>query len=68
MKQQKPSTREEYSRRINIIVKYINNHLSNFSPYHFSPHYESVLGGSDKCTFRILLNNKSNKYDRKEKL
>ena len=44
--QQKQSTREDYSRRINIIVEYINNHLadnidlevlagiSNFSPYY----------------------------------
>ncbi len=45
--QPKLSTREEYSKRINTVVEYINNHLgeeisidtlasiSNFSPYHF---------------------------------
>ena len=45
--QQRPSTTEEYQKRINIVVEYINNHLSedidisilaemsNFSPYHF---------------------------------
>lgn len=45
--QQKTSTREEYSKRLNTVIEYINNHLSekmsvdtlasisNFSPYHF---------------------------------
>ena len=53
---QKLSTREDYSRRINIIVEYINNHLaddidlevlagiSNFSPYHFHRIFKAFLG------------------------
>lgn len=54
--EQKQTTREEYSRRINIVVEYINNHLdreisldalaalSNFSPYHFHRITHAVLG------------------------
>ena len=54
--QQRLSTREDYSRRINIIVEYINNHLaddidlemlasiSNFSPYHFHRITKAFLG------------------------
>ncbi len=54
--QQKLSTREEYSRRINIVIEYINNHLgedmsidtlagiSNFSPYHFHRITHAMLG------------------------
>ena len=54
--QQKLSTREEYSKRINIVIEYINNHLSeemsvdtlasisNFSPYHFHRIMRAVLG------------------------
>ena len=54
--QQRLSTREDYSRRINIIVEYINNHLaddidldvlagiSNFSPYHFHRILKAFLG------------------------
>lgn len=54
--QQRLSTREDYSLRINIIVEYINNHLdenidletlaaiSNFSPYHFHRIVKAFLG------------------------
>ena len=54
--QQRLSTVEEYSRRINIVVEYINNHLaddidletlanvSNFSPYHFHRIMKAFLG------------------------
>ena len=54
--QQRISTREDYSRRINIVVEYINNHLageidletlagvSNFSPYHFHRIVKAFLG------------------------
>lgn len=56
MMQQRISTREDYSRRINIVVEYINNHLagemdletlagvSNFSPYHFHRIVKAFLG------------------------
>lgn len=56
--QQKTSTREEYLKRINILVEYINNHLdenidlellakmSNFSPYHFHRIVKAFLGES----------------------
>lgn len=54
--QPKQSTREEYQRRINIIVEYINNHLdetidlgflaemSHFSPCHFHRILKAFLG------------------------
>jgi AraC family transcriptional regulator len=54
--QQRLSTTEDYSRRINIIVEYINNHLgddidlevlagiSSFSPYHFHRIVKAFLG------------------------
>ncbi len=54
--QQKTSTREDYSKRINIIIEYINNHLTddidleilagiaNFSPYHFHRIFKAFLG------------------------
>src|SRR5574344_2627053 len=54
--QQRQSTREDYSRRVNIIVEYINNHLaddidlevlagiSNFSPYHLHRIVKAFLG------------------------
>src|SRR5574344_2537940 len=54
--QQRLSTREDYSRRINIIVEYINNHLaddidlqtlasiSKCSPYHFHRITKAFLG------------------------
>lgn len=54
--QQKPSTREDYLKRINVIVEYINNHLdenidlkklagiSNFSPFHFQRIVKAFLG------------------------
>lgn len=54
--QQKLSTREEYSKRINTVIEYINSHLdekilldtladiSNFSPYHFHRITHAVLG------------------------
>lgn len=54
--QQKLSTAEEYSRRINVVIEYINNHLeeeisldklaglSNFSSYHFHRITHAVLG------------------------
>ncbi len=54
--QQKLSTREEYSKRINDVIEYINNHLSeemsldtlagisNFSTYHFHRIMRAVLG------------------------
>jgi AraC family transcriptional regulator len=56
MVQQRLSTREDYSRRVNIVVEYINNHLgdnidletlakiSNFSPYHFHRIMKAFLG------------------------
>lgn len=54
--QQRPSTTEEYQRKINIIVEYINNHLSEtidldilaemsgFSPWHFHRIVKAFLG------------------------
>ena len=54
--QQKLSTAEEYSRRINVVIEYINNHLeeeisldklaglSNFSSYHFHRITHAILG------------------------
>lgn len=54
--QQKTSTREDYSKRINTIIEYINNHLTddidleilagiaNFSPYHFHRIFKAFLG------------------------
>lgn len=54
--QQKTSTREDYSKRINIIIEYINNHLadeidsgtlaeiSNFSTYHFHRIFKAFIG------------------------
>lgn len=54
--QQRQSTREDYSKRVNIIVEYINNHLaddidlevlagiSNFSPYHLHRIVKAFLG------------------------
>ena len=54
--QQKLSTREEYLKRINVVVEYINNHLnenidmkklseiSNFSPFHFQRIMRAFLG------------------------
>lgn len=54
--QQRLSTKEEYSKRINIVVEYINNHLteeirletladiSNFSLYHFHRIMRAALG------------------------
>lgn len=45
--QQRPSTKEEYLRRVNLVIEYINDHLgedinlnklaemSGFSSYHF---------------------------------
>jgi AraC family transcriptional regulator len=54
--QQRLSTREDYSRRINVIVEYINNHLaddidlevlagiSSFSPYHLHHIVKAFLG------------------------
>jgi AraC family transcriptional regulator len=54
--QHKPSTREEYLKRINIVTEYINNHLdekldlnklselSNLSPYHFHRIMKAFLG------------------------
>lgn len=54
--QQKLTTREDYARRVNVIVEYICNHLtdsmeldtlakiSNFSPYHFHRIMKAFLG------------------------
>lgn len=54
--QTKISTREEYLKRINVVVEYINNHLdseldlnklaeiSNLSPYHFHRIIKAFLG------------------------
>ncbi len=58
--EQKLTTKEEYLKRINVIVEYINNHLdenidlgmlaemSGFSPWHFHrivrPFWESLSG------------------------
>ncbi|NDV68412.1 GyrI-like domain-containing protein [Dysgonomonas sp. 25] len=53
---QRPSTKEEYLKQINIVVEYINNHLdenidlrmlaemSNFSPFHFQRIMKAFLG------------------------
>jgi AraC family transcriptional regulator len=52
----KPSTRDEYRRRINVVTEYINNHLdeklnlcklaeiSNLSPFHFHHITKAFLG------------------------
>lgn len=54
--QQKPATKEEYQKRINSMVEYINNHLSEtidldrlaemsgFSPWHFHRIVKAFLG------------------------
>ena len=57
--EQKLTTKEEYLKRINVIVEYINNHLdenidlgmlaemSGFSPWHFHrivPFWENLWG------------------------
>ena len=54
--QQKESTTEEYRKRMNVVVEYINNHLgeeidlnklaeiSHFSPYHFHRIIKAFLG------------------------
>lgn len=54
--QQRPATTEEYQRKMNIIVEYINNHLSEtidldilaemsgFSPWHFHRIIKAFLG------------------------
>ncbi len=54
--QQRPSTKEEYQRQVNIIIEYINDHLdeeldlnmlaekANFSPYHFHRIMKAFLG------------------------
>lgn len=56
--QQRPSTKEEYRKQVNIIIEYINNHLSeemdlsllaeraNFSPFHFHRIMKAFLGES----------------------
>ena len=56
--QQKTSTREDYSKRINIIIEYISNHLndemdlkeladiSNFSEFHFHRIFKAIIGES----------------------
>lgn len=53
---QRPATREEYQKQINVIVEYINNHLaenidlemlaeiSSFSPWHFHRIVRAFLG------------------------
>lgn len=53
---QRPSTREEYLKQVNIVVEYINNHLdecielqtladlSNVSPFHFQRIMKAFLG------------------------
>ena len=55
---QKISTREDYAKRINIIIEYIGNHLndemdlkeladiSNFSEFHFHRIFKSIIGES----------------------
>lgn len=54
--QQRTSTREEYLKRVNLVIEYVNNHLgenidlnrlaeiSNFSPYHFHRVMSAFLG------------------------
>ena len=54
--QQRQSTRDDYSRKINIVIEYINNNLtndidldvlasvSNFSPYHFHRIFKAFTG------------------------
>lgn len=56
--QQRPETKEDYQKRINIIVEYINKHLgedidlntlaeiAGFSPYHFHRIVKAFLGES----------------------
>ncbi len=55
---QRPSTKEEYQKQVNIIVEYINDHLgeeldlniladkANFSPFHFHRIMKAFLGES----------------------
>ena len=55
---QKISTREDYAKRINIIIEYIGNHLndemdlkeladiSNFSEFHFHRIFKAIIGES----------------------
>ena len=54
--EQRPATTEEYQRKVNILVEYINNHLSEtidldilaemsgFSPWHFHRIVKAFLG------------------------
>lgn len=66
--EQKLTTKEEYLKRINVIVEYINNHLdenidlgmlaemSGFSPWHFHRIVRAFLVVSETLPFVIPAN------------